>query len=313
MKTSLHGIGLRYFVEVARTGSLSDASVALHVATSAISRQVAKLEEELGCQLFDRLPRGMVLTEGGRKLMAYATRSMLDGEHIANELRGLDLERTGTVRVACTQGFAYSFLPAAIASFLDGHPKVKFQLYVGSPSVVAQRVRDGESDVALSFSLRPISGVHIEHSEPASIYVLMRQDDPLASRRHLSMADLAGRHFLLPEQGTTLRELVEIAAELAGVDLDPVLESNNSYAMYAFAKKTGALMFTAIVSVSGRYEEDGFLAIPLKDDVLGRREFQIQTMSGRVLPPLLADFCEHVKVQKKLVSTLTRSRKKTMA
>jgi DNA-binding transcriptional LysR family regulator len=302
MKLSLHGISLRYFVEVARTGSLADASATLHVASSAISRQIAKLEEELECQLFERLPRGMVLTDGGRKLMAFATRSLLDGEHVANDIRGIALDKTGTVRVACTQGFAYSFMPAVIASFREGHPKVKFQLYVGSPSTVAQRVRDGESDIALSFSLRPASGVHIEYSEPALIYVLLRQDDALAKRRQLSMADLAGREFLLPEQGTTLRELVEIAAELSGLDLDPVLESNNSYSMYAFAKRTGALMFTAMLSVTGRYMEDGFVAVPLKDEVLARREFQIQTMSGRLLPPLVTDFCAHVISQKSSIN-----------
>ncbi|SAK55123.1 LysR substrate binding domain protein [Caballeronia hypogeia] len=310
MKPSLHGIGLRYFVEVARTGSLTDASATLHVATSAISRQIAKLEEELECQLFERLARGMVLTEGGRKLMAFASRSMLDGEHVANDIRGIALDKTGTVRVACTQGFAYSFMPAVIASFREGHPKVKFQLYVGSPNAVAQRVRDGESDIALSFSLRPASGVHIEYSEPALIHVLVRQDDVLAKRHHLALVDLAGREFLLPEQGTTLRELVEIAAELAGLHLDPILESNNSYSMYAFAKRTGALMFTAMLSVTGRFMEDGFVAIPLKDDVLARREFQIQTMSGRLLPPLVKNFCDHVIEQKDNINGAKANRPK---
>ncbi|EIF78099.1 LysR family regulatory protein, partial [Burkholderia pseudomallei 354a] len=50
----LHGIGLKYFVEVARTGSLAAASQQLHVAVSAISRQIAKLEEQVGTPLFER-------------------------------------------------------------------------------------------------------------------------------------------------------------------------------------------------------------------------------------------------------------------
>ncbi|WP_043173162.1 helix-turn-helix domain-containing protein, partial [Burkholderia ambifaria] len=57
MAAFLHGLALRYFVEVARTGSISDASARLHVAVSAISRQIAKLESELGAPLFERRPR----------------------------------------------------------------------------------------------------------------------------------------------------------------------------------------------------------------------------------------------------------------
>ncbi|SDC47391.1 hypothetical protein [Paraburkholderia lycopersici] len=69
-------------------------------------------------------------------------------------------------------------------------------------------------------------------------------------------------------------------------------------------------MFTAMLSVTGRYEEDGFVAIPLKDDVLSRHEFQIQTMSGRLVPTLVKDFCEHVKVEKDLAIRPGKRRRK---
>jgi DNA-binding transcriptional LysR family regulator len=63
---------LRYFLEVARSGSLSKASEHLYVAVSALSRQIAKLEEEVGAPLFERRPRGMVLSDAGRLLVGYA-------------------------------------------------------------------------------------------------------------------------------------------------------------------------------------------------------------------------------------------------
>ena len=75
MAAFLHGLALRYFVEVARTGSISDASARLHVAVSAISRQIAKLENETGAPLFERRPRGMALSEAGERLLAFAQRS----------------------------------------------------------------------------------------------------------------------------------------------------------------------------------------------------------------------------------------------
>ena len=79
---------LRYFLEVARTGSISEASERLHVATSAISRQVAKLEQDVGAPLFERRPRGMALSEAGEILVAYARRSSLEAEQVLADVHG---------------------------------------------------------------------------------------------------------------------------------------------------------------------------------------------------------------------------------
>jgi Transcriptional regulator len=254
MLTSLHGIALRYFVEVARSGSLSAASETLHVDVSAISRQIGKLERDLKVSLFERLPRGMELSESGRKLMTYAARSMLDAEHVTKDLREIDDLRSGTIRIASSQGFAYGVLPSAIATFCEIYPGVKFEVFVGSPGIVSQRIREGESDVGVTFTLSPTSGVRTEHEEIAPIYVLVSSTSPLAKQKALTLKELDGMRVVLPEKGTTLRELVEIGVGLAGITVTPVIESNNSYMLYRVAQKTGALMFTALVSVSDRYK-----------------------------------------------------------
>lgn len=70
----LYGVqstALRYFLEVARCGSISEASVRLNVSASAVSRQIAKLELALDASLFERRARGMVLSEAGARLAAY--------------------------------------------------------------------------------------------------------------------------------------------------------------------------------------------------------------------------------------------------
>ncbi|WP_163017716.1 LysR family transcriptional regulator, partial [Pseudomonas viridiflava] len=77
----LYGVqstALRYFLEVARCGSISEASTRLNVASSAVSRQISKLERELDAVLFERQARGMVLSEAGTRLAAYARKSQLE-------------------------------------------------------------------------------------------------------------------------------------------------------------------------------------------------------------------------------------------
>ncbi|MFD0487782.1 LysR family transcriptional regulator [Saccharopolyspora spinosporotrichia] len=113
---------LRYFLEVARTGSISEASERLHVATSAISRQITKLEQEVGAPLFERQPRGMVLSEAGEILAAYARRSALEAEQVLADVHGVEALHRSTVKLASSEGFARDFLPAAITTFREKHP-----------------------------------------------------------------------------------------------------------------------------------------------------------------------------------------------
>lgn len=290
MALSLHGIALRYFVEVARTGSISDASTRLHVAVSAISRQVARLESELGVALFERRPRGMALSEAGERLLAYAQRSLLEAEHVMKEIGGLETLHGSMIKVVCSEGFAADFLPAAMAAFRIRYPGIDFTLSVMSPGAATRQVRDGDADLALTFSLAPEKGVKVEHTERAPVLALLRADHPLAGRAGLSLADLRRYPLVLPEPGTTIRQLIDITCVLEGILLEPELTCNNSGAMYRYAQKSGAIMFTGLLSVRDRYAGDGFVVVPLTHPQMRQRSIQVQTMAGRELPPSVRAF-----------------------
>jgi DNA-binding transcriptional LysR family regulator len=290
MALSLHGIALRYFVEVARTGSISEASARLHVAVSAISRQVARLESEIGAPLFERRPRGMALSEAGGRLLAYAQRSLLEAEHVMKEIGGLDALHCSMIKVASSEGFASDFLPTAMADFRLKHPGIDFNLAVLTPGEATRRVRDGDADLALTFSLAPEKGVKVEHTERAAVFALMRADHPLAARTRVSLADLQRYPLVLPESGTTIRQLIDITCALEGLLLEPDLTSNNSGAMYRYAQKSGAIMFTGLLSVRDRYADDGFVVIALSHPQMRQRSIQVQTMAGRELPASVRAF-----------------------
>ena len=70
----MHASVLKYFVEVARCGSVRKASENLYVAASAVNRQILKLEDELGGELFDRMPNGMRLNAAGERLLGTCNR-----------------------------------------------------------------------------------------------------------------------------------------------------------------------------------------------------------------------------------------------
>jgi DNA-binding transcriptional LysR family regulator len=297
MALSLHGIALRYFVEVARTGSLSDASARLHVAVSAISRQVARLESDLGVALFERRPRGMALSDAGERLLAYAQRSLLEAEHVIKEIGGIETLHGSMIKVASSEGFAVDFLPSAMAGFRVQYPGIDFTLSVMSPGEATRRVRDGDADLGLTFSLAPEKGVKVEHTERAPVLALLRADHPLATRAKVSLADLQRYPLVLPEPGTTIRQLIDITCALEGVLLEPELTCNNSGATYRYALKSGAIMFTGLLSVRDRYAGDGFVVMPLSHPQMRQRSIQVQTMAGRELPQSVRAFRDYLIAQ----------------
>ena len=115
---------LRYFVAVAEEGSFSNAAEREHVSQPSLSQQIHKLEEELNQQLFDRLPRSVVLTEAGRTLLFYA-RQILSGIAEARQaVTALEHEVAGKLSVGAIPSIALYVLPRLIGSFQRSYPKV---------------------------------------------------------------------------------------------------------------------------------------------------------------------------------------------
>lgn len=283
---------LRYFLEVARSGSLSKASERLYVAVSALSRQIARLEEELGTPLFERRPRGMVLSEAGRMLAEHARRSLLETERVVGEIRGLSEGGRATIRVASSEGLAPDFLPQVFAHFLRTYPQTHFQLDVSAPSVATQRVREGTADIALCFSVAPEKEIAVHCSQRAPIFALMRRDHPLAARESLSLRDLIPWPVAMNSQGVTIRQLLDIACSLEGLIFEPVFVSNYHVALQRFVRLTDAVTFTGLLTVRGRLEVEGLAAVPLTNPELHQRTLQIQTMAGRTLPQTVQAFLD---------------------
>ncbi|MEA3086162.1 MAG: hypothetical protein QOC89_3859 [Paraburkholderia sp.] len=99
---------------------------------------------------------------------------------------------------------------------------------------------------------------------------------------------------MLPEPGTTIRQLIDITCALEGVLLEPDLTCNHSGAMYRYAQKSGAVMFTGLLSVRDRYLDDGFVAIPFVHPQMRQRSIPVQTMAGRELPRSVKAFRDHL-------------------
>src|ERR1700731_2150109 len=141
---------LRYFVAVAEEGSFSNAAEREHVSQPSLSQQIHKLEEELNQQLFDRLPRSVVLTEAGRSLLPYARQILTMIADARRAVTGLEAEVGGRFSVGAIPSIALYILPRLIGRFQHAYPKVTFELFEDTTEKLAQRLVDGTLDLVIA-------------------------------------------------------------------------------------------------------------------------------------------------------------------
>jgi DNA-binding transcriptional LysR family regulator len=286
----MHQSALRYFLEVARTGSISAAAERLRVAGSAVSRQVAKLEEEYETPLFERRSRGMVLTHAGRLLASYAQRAALESDQIQKEIRELKSAARGLIRLGVTEGLAVSFVPEMIHAFRKGRPQVLFDIKVVGPANVVTCVQEGEVDVGITFSLSPEGGVRIQWQRAMPAFALACIDHPLIKRGRVSIAELFEYPIAILDDAATIRRVLDIFCATKGIALEPVVSSTNIASLFTLCQLGGVVTFSTYISAR-RAVRGGHLAIvPFEEASFLERNMQIQTMLGRTLPQTTQDF-----------------------
>jgi DNA-binding transcriptional LysR family regulator len=286
---------IRYFLAVANTGSLSGASKQLFVAVSAISRQIQRLEERIGAQLFERHARGMVLNDAGQILENHVRKSMMDMEYAIAEIQGLNAVRRTVIRMACTDGLAFDLLPQLFSQFRHDHPGVMFYLNVGTAVEVSEMIHKGEVDFALQFSLVAERGVDIMASFRAPVRMVMRPDHPLAEKE-LQLTDLHPYPLAMNEQGSTIRQLFDLSCRMSGIFLEPTVSCNRFSTLYDFMVQTpGAIAACSHFSIMYKARRDNLRVRPVNIEQLNQRYLQLQSPAGKRRAPALSQFIDFVR------------------
>ncbi|EFF73294.1 LysR family transcriptional regulator [Achromobacter piechaudii] len=293
----LQEVALRYFLEVARCGSVSLAAERLEVAPSAVSRQIARLERELGTLLFERRSRGMALNAAGELLAAHAKRAQQDVDRVTGDIMSLRGLRQGLVRVVCTEGFVHDLVPAAIAQFRKQYAGIRFTLDVCSQREVPVRVRDGAADIGITLSLTSHRDVRVELRMPAPVRAVVAADHPLASLHEVSLAQLMAYPLALPDADSTLRQLIDISCSRQQLLCEPVFSSRSVDALVAFAGAGGGVAFCGELAIRYRLRGKLVVAVPLRDREMNERHFEVQTLAGRVLPEAAKAFIASLRMQ----------------
>ena len=179
---------LRYFLAVAREGTISGAACALHVTQPTLSRQMMELEEELGKTLFLRGKRSIALTEEGLFLRDRAREILALVEKTESEFADPAEGVSGDVYIGGGETFAMRIIARAACALQKAHPRVTFHLFSGNADSVAERIAGGLDDFGVFIEPADLSKYDVIRLPVKDIWgILMRKDSPLASKDVITM------------------------------------------------------------------------------------------------------------------------------
>ena len=137
------------FQAIASSGSIRAAAGRLFITPSALSRELQRLEEDLGTTLFERKARGMVLTAAGKIYLSHVRDALNDIERMRSELDALQNLHRGHVSLLSVEGYASDFLAPAIAQFQNRYPNITFNLRITGTNSVVSGISSCEADIGL--------------------------------------------------------------------------------------------------------------------------------------------------------------------
>lgn len=222
---------LRYLVEVERRGlSVSAAAEALFTSQPGVSKQIGLLEEELGVTIFARSGKRLTATTApGQIVLGMARRILAETQNMKRVGEDYAAESSGVLSIATTHTQARYTLPPVIQRFVQRHPRIRLHIQQGSPTQVADWVRDGSADLGIATEAldRYSELVTLPCFQWAHL-VVAPKDHPLLAQQPLTLAALAGYPLITYDATFTGRSRVDRAFERQSLKPNVVLTAIDS-------------------------------------------------------------------------------------
>ncbi|MEV0248857.1 LysR family transcriptional regulator [Nocardia sp. NPDC050712] len=261
----LHARLLQYIDEVARLGSIRAAGARLHVAPSAINRQILLLEAELDQPLFERLPRGMRPTPAGEALLAHIRRTLQQYRETVADIRDLHALGSGEVVIATMTGLASSVVAIAAATFRARHPQVRISIRTMSTLDIVQAIENSEADLGLGFNVPSSTQIEVCWQMNTRLGVVAAPHHPLAHMDTIPLAQCTPYPLILADRSMVIHGIVAEAFANAGLDIHPAFHTNSIETMKRLATTGDAIAFLSEFDVADELRDNRLIYRQVRD------------------------------------------------
>lgn len=283
---------LRVVLAVAHARSFSAAALERHIAQSSLSRTVAQVEHQCGVRLFDRTTRQVALTVDGEEFVRTATR-IVEGydEGLAHFAGYLDGSR-GVLRIAALPSVAAMLLPAIVSRHRVARPQVRVEVEDVLAAQVAQSVRSGRVDLALTVRDAITDSLQFSRLASDDFFCMVSPAHPYAARDSVAWDELAGESFIAFDEASSVRSLVDAVMLSRSIEPAQQVTARNiaSVAGLCSAGLGVSAVPGLVVPLMGFAE---LRAVPLADPVVSR-EIGVLTDVRRATTPAVEGLLEVV-------------------
>lgn len=250
---------LRTFLAVAQTGSVRAAAEQLVVSQPSVSAAVGSLQRELGVELFARQGRGLRMTAAGAAFAAGARASLGLLDQATRRAQSIDEPGHGSVRVVAITTAAERLVLPLIAGFLQRNPAAKVTVHVGNRTTAWEALRDHEADLVVAGRPPASAPARVLGTAENRLVVVGPAADPSGRRAQRAEHWLAGRTWLMREEGSGTRDATESLFESLGIRPPCMILGSNGAVERAVAAGLGV----ALISLSAVIEriQDGSVVV----------------------------------------------------
>lgn len=287
---------LETFLTVARYHSFTRAAQDLHLTQPGVSRQVQKLERELGVALFIRCRDAVMLTAAGERFRAYAEETLTRYRHLLRELQSPAATLAGDLRIAASTTPGEFVVPELVARFTAQYPDVRPQVLITDSAGVVEELRERRRDVGFVGARLPGPGLRYYGIAEDEVVLAVPATHPFAARGEVAPAELAGQPFLEREGGSgTLRSVRTLLAQ-RGLALPPyrvVMVLSTTQAIVSAVERGYGMGWVSSLALEHR--DPKRVALVRLTGLPLRRVLHLVYEARRPLPPPARTFIEWVR------------------
>ncbi len=287
----IHAPFLKYFREVARCGSVRLAAKRLYVASSAVNRQILKVEDDLGVKLFERTSTGMVLTPVGELLGAHVERVLSDAERTLAEITSAARGEERPITITGEDSVLCAFLPPALAQLYGEHPEVCTAFKAASGRELGRLLFLGAADVALGFDAESAPGLECVASCELPVGAVVHDDHPLATRTQVTLEECASYPMILPDASWPLRTRLDQELARAGIAPNTATSSSSLDFLRFMLERQLGVGFRTVIGIEAQVASGELKHVPLRSPEPVMQQFGVWALEhprrGRHLECLL--------------------------
>jgi len=208
---------LQYFKLVAKLQHITHAAAQLSISQPALSRSIAKLEEELGFPLFDRRGKNIVLNRYGQIFLKHvegAMEQIAEGKQIIHDLIHPD---HGNVSLSFLHSLGSHLVPGLLSDFLASNPNIQFKLYQNATNFLLDQLETGEIDLCLCSPVATIEKIEWEVLFTEELFVIVPKGHRLSDRKFIELHEIKDEPFVTFKKNYGLRLLADQLFQEAGI------------------------------------------------------------------------------------------------